>query len=135
MPWLQINMCYQLALLLCMPICALCIDVQGTWADLTCNVNVSVQGEMLDLKMTVNSIIAQLSMLANEVTHVYLEVSMEGTSHRPVSLHTLRTGMNTHKNHSMCFYAHLQRGRQRIDTQVKVFVYSLIFTLTSDQHP
>ena len=30
-------------------------------------VNVDVQGEMLDLKMTVNSMVAQLSTLANEV--------------------------------------------------------------------
>ncbi|KAF8884649.1 hypothetical protein BD779DRAFT_1612091 [Infundibulicybe gibba] len=74
--------------------------VQGTWADLTRNVNkmasnltdqvrsisevtkavalgdlgklvnVDVQGEMLDLKMTVNSMVAQLSTLANEVTRV-----------------------------------------------------------------
>ena len=30
--------------------------------------NVDVHGEMLDLKMTVNSMVAQLSTLANEVT-------------------------------------------------------------------
>ncbi|EAU83641.2 atypical/HisK protein kinase [Coprinopsis cinerea okayama7 len=78
--------------------------VQGTWADLTRNVNkmasnltdqvrsisevtkavaagdltklvnVDVQGEMLDLKMTVNSMVSQLSTLANEVTRVSLEV-------------------------------------------------------------
>ncbi|KAJ2913125.1 hypothetical protein MD484_g7293, partial [Candolleomyces efflorescens] len=72
--------------------------VQGTWADLTRNVNkmasnltdqvrsisevtkavaagdltkfvnVDVQGEMLDLKMTVNSMVGQLNTLANEVT-------------------------------------------------------------------
>lgn len=41
-------------------------------------VNVDVQGEMLDLKMTVNSMVAQLSTLANEVTRVSLEVGMEG---------------------------------------------------------
>lgn len=82
--------------------------VQGTWADLTRNVNkmasnltdqvrsisevtkavalgdlnkvvnVDVQGEMLDLKMTVNSMVAQLSTLANEVTRVSLEVGTEG---------------------------------------------------------
>ncbi|KAG6333867.1 hypothetical protein ID866_5222 [Astraeus odoratus] len=81
---------------------------QGTWADLTRNVNkmasnltdqvrsisdvtkavalgdlskvvtVDVQGEMLDLKMTVNSMVAQLSTLANEVTRVSLEVGTEG---------------------------------------------------------
>ncbi|KAJ2935713.1 hypothetical protein H1R20_g1381, partial [Candolleomyces eurysporus] len=98
--------------------------VQGTWADLTRNVNkmasnltdqvrsisevtkavaagdltkfvnVDVQGmsflsaliitahialgEMLDLKMTVNSMVAQLNTLANEVTRVSLEVGTEG---------------------------------------------------------
>ncbi|KAI0312759.1 hypothetical protein OF83DRAFT_1066664 [Amylostereum chailletii] len=82
--------------------------VQGTWADLTLNVNkmarnltdqvrsisevtkavalgdlsrtvnVDVQGEMLDLKMTVNQMVAQLSTLANEVTRVSLEVGTEG---------------------------------------------------------
>ncbi|KAF9056922.1 hypothetical protein BDP27DRAFT_1454263 [Rhodocollybia butyracea] len=82
--------------------------VQGTWADLTRNVNkmalnltnqvrsisevtkavaqgnldkfveVDVQGEMLDLKETVNSMVAQLSTLANEVTRVSLEVGTEG---------------------------------------------------------
>jgi osomolarity two-component system sensor histidine kinase NIK1 len=41
-------------------------------------VNVDVQGEMLDLKMTVNSMVAQLSTLANEVTRVSLEVGTEG---------------------------------------------------------
>jgi len=67
--------------------------VQGTWADLTCSVNVTkalalgdlskvvnvdVQGDMLDLKMTVNSMVAQLSMLADGVTRVSLEVGTEG---------------------------------------------------------
>ncbi|KAG6827518.1 hypothetical protein H0H92_011459 [Tricholoma furcatifolium] len=82
--------------------------VQGTWADLTRNVNkmasnltaqvrsisevtkavaqgdlgkvvdVDVQGEMLDLKLTVNSMVAQLSTLANEVTRVSLLVGTEG---------------------------------------------------------
>ncbi|KAG2087618.1 putative two-component system sensor kinase [Suillus discolor] len=81
---------------------------QGTWADLTRNVNkmasnltnqvrsisevtkavalgdlskvvnVDVQGEMLDLKMTVNSMVVQLSTLANEITRVSLEVGTEG---------------------------------------------------------
>jgi osomolarity two-component system sensor histidine kinase NIK1 len=40
-------------------------------------VNVDVQGEMLDLKMSVNSMVAQLSSLANEVTRVSLEVGIE----------------------------------------------------------
>ncbi|KIK56550.1 hypothetical protein GYMLUDRAFT_783618 [Collybiopsis luxurians FD-317 M1] len=82
--------------------------VQGTWADLTRNVNkmasnltnqvrsisevtkavaqgnlskfveVDVQGEMLDLKETINSMVVQLSTLANEVTRVSLEVGTEG---------------------------------------------------------
>ncbi|KAG2139179.1 uncharacterized protein EDB93DRAFT_1163732 [Suillus bovinus] len=82
--------------------------VQGTWADLTRNVNkmasnltdqvrsisevtkavalgdlnkvvnVDVQGEMLDLNMTVNSVVVQLSTLANEVARVSLEVGTEG---------------------------------------------------------
>ncbi|KAF9254420.1 hypothetical protein L218DRAFT_886343 [Marasmius fiardii PR-910] len=82
--------------------------VQGTWADLTRNVNkmasnltnqvrsisevtkavaqgnlskfveVDVQGEMLDLKETVNSMVVQLSGLASEVTRVSLEVGTEG---------------------------------------------------------
>jgi osomolarity two-component system sensor histidine kinase NIK1 len=37
-----------------------------------------VQGEMLELKLTVNSMVAQLSTLANEVTRVSLEVGTEG---------------------------------------------------------
>jgi len=82
--------------------------VQGTWADLTRNVNkmalnltnqvrsisevtkavaqgnlskfveVDVQGEMLDLKETVNTMVLQLSTLASEVTRVSLEVGTEG---------------------------------------------------------
>jgi len=40
-------------------------------------VNVDAQGEMLDLKMTVNSMVAQLSTLANEVTRVSLGVGRE----------------------------------------------------------
>lgn len=35
--------------------------------DLTKTVNVDVQGEMLDLKMTVNSMVRQLATLAQEV--------------------------------------------------------------------
>ncbi|KAG8737216.1 hypothetical protein FRC12_017224, partial [Ceratobasidium sp. 428] len=82
--------------------------VQGTWADLTRNVNnmasnltnqvrsiakvttavahgdlrqlveVDVQGEMLMLKNTVNSMVAQLDTLASEVSRVALEVGIEG---------------------------------------------------------
>jgi osomolarity two-component system sensor histidine kinase NIK1 len=46
--------------------------------DLGKPVNVDVQGEMLDPKMTANSMVAQLSTLANEVTRVSLEVGTEG---------------------------------------------------------
>jgi osomolarity two-component system sensor histidine kinase NIK1 len=46
--------------------------------DLSKQVQVNVQGEMLDLKMTVNSMVNQLSTLANEVTRVSLEVGTEG---------------------------------------------------------
>ncbi|KAH6890263.1 hypothetical protein BKA70DRAFT_1234748 [Coprinopsis sp. MPI-PUGE-AT-0042] len=82
--------------------------VQGTWADLTRNVNqmvskladqvrpisdvtkdvaagdltelvdVDTQGEMLDLKMAVNSAVSQLSAPANEMARVLLEVGTEG---------------------------------------------------------
>ncbi|KIJ38132.1 hypothetical protein M422DRAFT_259285 [Sphaerobolus stellatus SS14] len=67
---------------------AVVADVQGTWADLTRNavaqgdltktVNVDVQREMLDLKLTVNSMVRQLATLAQEVTRVNLEVGTEG---------------------------------------------------------
>ncbi|KAF5372312.1 hypothetical protein D9615_009227 [Tricholomella constricta] len=40
--------------------------------------SVDVQGEMLDLKMTINSMVVQLSTLANEVTRVSSEVGAEG---------------------------------------------------------
>ncbi|KAF8805788.1 hypothetical protein BYT27DRAFT_7103704, partial [Phlegmacium glaucopus] len=43
--------------------------------DLTQKIEIS---EMLDLKMTVNFMVAQLSALANKVTQVSLEVGMEG---------------------------------------------------------
>lgn len=46
--------------------------------DLHQTVEVDVQGEMLDLKKTVNSMVAQLFTLANEVTRVSLEVGTEG---------------------------------------------------------
>jgi osomolarity two-component system sensor histidine kinase NIK1 len=46
--------------------------------DLSKQVEVDVQGEMLDLKMTVNSMVNQLSTLANEVARVSLEVGTEG---------------------------------------------------------
>lgn len=41
--------------------------------DLTKTVNVDVQGEMLDLKMTVNSMVRQLATLAQEVG--YLDIA------------------------------------------------------------
>lgn len=40
-------------------------------------VNVDIQGEILGLKMTVNSMVAQLSTLKNEATRVSLEVGTE----------------------------------------------------------
>jgi len=46
--------------------------------DLSKQVNVDVQGEMLDLKLTVNSMVVRLGTLANEVTRVSLEVGTEG---------------------------------------------------------
>jgi osomolarity two-component system sensor histidine kinase NIK1 len=46
--------------------------------DLSKRVQVDAQGEMLDLKMTVNSMVNQLSVLANEVTRVSLQVGTEG---------------------------------------------------------
>ncbi|SJL18213.1 related to nik-1 protein (Os-1p protein) [Armillaria ostoyae] len=82
--------------------------VEGTWADLTRNVNkmatnltdqvrsiskvtkavamgnltqlvdVNAQGEMLDLKITVNQMVEQLSVFASEVTRVSLEVGTQG---------------------------------------------------------
>ncbi|KIJ42807.1 hypothetical protein M422DRAFT_253899 [Sphaerobolus stellatus SS14] len=62
---------------------AVIADVQGTWADLTRNVNnmatnLTNQREMLDLKLTVNSMVRELATLAQEVTRVNLEVGMEG---------------------------------------------------------
>ncbi|KAF9169618.1 histidine kinase osmosensor [Mortierella sp. AD010] len=83
-------------------------DVSGTWKELTDNVNtmasnlttqvrsiaevttavacgdlsktidVEAQGEILDLKNTINSMVHQLSMFANEVTRVAREVGTEG---------------------------------------------------------
>ena len=41
-------------------------------------VDVDVQGEMLDLKEPVNSMVAQLSSLANEVIRVSIKVGTEG---------------------------------------------------------
>ena len=46
--------------------------------DLTKKVDVDVQGEMLDLKETVNSMVDQLSAFASEVTRVALEVGTQG---------------------------------------------------------
>lgn len=41
-------------------------------------IDVDVQGEMLDLRDTVNSMVYQLSSLANEVIRVSIEVGTEG---------------------------------------------------------
>ena len=41
-------------------------------------VDVDVQGEMLDLKLTVNMMVGQLSSLANEVIRMSIEVGTEG---------------------------------------------------------
>ena len=49
-------------------------------SEVTKVVNVDVQGEMLDLKETVNSMVAQLSSLANEVIRVSIEVGTEVSS-------------------------------------------------------
>jgi osomolarity two-component system sensor histidine kinase NIK1 len=46
--------------------------------DLTKTVNANVQGEILDLKITVNDMVAQLTVFAAEVTRVSLEVGTEG---------------------------------------------------------
>ena len=46
--------------------------------DLSKTVDVDVQGEMLDLKTTVNQMVSRLSTLAGEVTRVSLEVGTEG---------------------------------------------------------
>ena len=46
--------------------------------DLTKRITVDVRGEMLDLKMTVNSMVAQLSVLAQEVIRVSIEVGTDG---------------------------------------------------------
>ncbi|KAF8884643.1 hypothetical protein BD779DRAFT_1674025 [Infundibulicybe gibba] len=94
--------------------------VQGTWADLTRNVNkmasdvtnqvrsvsevtkavalgdlerfiiVDLQGEMLELKETVNWMVAQLSTFANEVMRISLEVGTEGILGSQVSAFGVR---------------------------------------------
>ena len=46
--------------------------------DLSKFVDVDVQGEMLDLKETVNSMVVRLSTLANEVIRVSIEVGTDG---------------------------------------------------------
>ena len=46
--------------------------------DLTKTVNADVQGEILDLKITVNDMVSQLTVFAAEVTRVSLEVGTEG---------------------------------------------------------
>lgn len=46
--------------------------------DLTQKVEIEVEGEMLTLKRTVNSMVDQLSAFASEVTRVALEVGTQG---------------------------------------------------------
>jgi osomolarity two-component system sensor histidine kinase NIK1 len=46
--------------------------------DLTKQVEVDVQGEMLELKLTVNTMVHQLSAFSSEVTRVALEVGTKG---------------------------------------------------------
>ena len=46
--------------------------------DLSQTVDVDVQGEMLDLKVTVNSMVEQLRTFSQEVTRVALEVGTQG---------------------------------------------------------
>ena len=46
--------------------------------DLSRTVDVDVQGEMLELKTTVNQMVSRLSTLAGGVTRVSLEVGTEG---------------------------------------------------------
>ncbi|KAF9181861.1 hypothetical protein BGZ51_005141 [Haplosporangium sp. Z 767] len=46
--------------------------------DLTKKITVNVKGEILDLKNTINSMVDQLSLFANEVTRVAREVGTEG---------------------------------------------------------
>jgi osomolarity two-component system, sensor histidine kinase NIK1 len=54
--------------------------------DLSKVMNVNVQSEMLDLKTTVDSMVAQLNTLANEVIRVNLQVGTEGISGRRTCL-------------------------------------------------
>jgi osomolarity two-component system, sensor histidine kinase NIK1 len=46
--------------------------------DLSKQFEYDVQGEMLDLKWTINTMVSQLSTMANEITRVSLEVGTEG---------------------------------------------------------
>jgi osomolarity two-component system sensor histidine kinase NIK1 len=46
--------------------------------DLSKQFEYDVQGEMLDLKFTINAMVSQLSTMANEITRVSLEVGTEG---------------------------------------------------------
>ena len=49
-----------------------------TKGDLTQKIEIEVEGEMLTLKRTVNSMVDQLSAFASEVTRVALEVGTQG---------------------------------------------------------
>ena len=46
--------------------------------DLSQKIDIEVEGEMLELKTTVNSMVDQLSAFASEVTRVALEVGTQG---------------------------------------------------------
>lgn len=46
--------------------------------DLTRKITVDAKGEIMDLKMTVNSMVDSLRMFSGEVTRVALEVGTEG---------------------------------------------------------
>ncbi|GJN76069.1 histidine kinase osmosensor [Purpureocillium lilacinum] len=52
-------------------------DVEGTWKDLTENVN--VKGEFLELKNTINQMVDRLGTFAAEVSKVAREVGTDGT--------------------------------------------------------
>jgi osomolarity two-component system sensor histidine kinase NIK1 len=58
------------------PISVVTKDVAN--GDLSQQVDVNVQGEMLERKNTVNSMVHQLSTLTRGVTHANLEVGIEG---------------------------------------------------------
>lgn len=62
-------------------------------------VDLDVQGEMLNLKPTVNSMGAQLSTLASEVTHVSLEVGTAGILGRQAFVPEVQGMWKVHSSH------------------------------------